>query len=275
MKEKPCAFVAGDKTIIYPAIICLACVSKYNDFDLYIFTEKSFVTEEHLKVSNKYGIKIVDLSEINNDNIITHFSGSSNWSVSSYYNYLAPQYLYDLGYEFALKLDYDILCMKKYLLTDMLPKDKEILACCYNGPLKNYGSPDAFEKIQAALKMDINVDQYAYVHTGVIGINLQAYQENHILDTLISVDDKLCNIWPSTQVTPLREQLALSLVQPFINCNFKSLPPMYAFRPVGYGLCSAEVYNIHLLWLKNPSCIILLHKYFIPEFDRSKVYPGI
>lgn len=138
------AYVAGDENILLPAVVTLASVRKFNpEVDTYLFIEfeQTSINEEVAKLLSSNKITLVDIKELKEKNInfnIDSFNRFGRWPIHVFYNYLVPNYLHELGYKYAIKLDYDVLCIGKYDLNELFPDDDEIIAICLRGRLVDF-----------------------------------------------------------------------------------------------------------------------------------------
>lgn len=171
---KICAYIAGDKNIIYPSIVCLSSVKKYNkDIDLFLFTEKRYATDEHIRLCNKYNITIIDINEIDKKHTINYFSAFMRWPVHVFYNYIAPDFLYTKGYNYAIKLDYDMLCIDAFNIDEILPSKNEGICVIQKRNLSTYIDEDNLNKIESKFKLD----DFKSTNTGFIVFNLEFYNK--------------------------------------------------------------------------------------------------
>ena len=61
---KIAAYVAGDFNIYYPSLVCLSSVKKYNNSDLFLFTEVSKLTTDQIVMLDDFGITPVDVEKL-------------------------------------------------------------------------------------------------------------------------------------------------------------------------------------------------------------------
>lgn len=102
--KKVAAFIAGDKNIIDPSYYVFKSLFEYNSgIDAYICLPDGSYTNEDVAKLKSIGVKLLDLED---DSL---FSGFKAWPKEVFLNFAIPDRLYELGYEVAIKLDYDIL----------------------------------------------------------------------------------------------------------------------------------------------------------------------
>lgn len=231
---KICAYVAGDKNIINPSIVCLSSVKKYNkDIDVFIFSELQAATGEQLRLCKKYDIAFIDTSTIDNKDIINEFSDFQRWPVHVFYNYLAPHVLYAKGYDFAIKLDYDMLCINSFVMNEILPQKDEGISVYLQAKISACVDKENLKK----LKEKFTINDYRAANVGFIAFDLAYYTQNKILDKFkdifIYCNNNIARIAETT------EQFCFGLLQGVLGTTFKHIPYTYNFRPYS-GRCNLD-----------------------------------
>lgn len=113
---KIAAYIAGDKNIIKSSIVVFTSLEKFEpQLCKYIFLDEVDLEVEDKKDLENLGVSIIRFEK---DEI---FTNSITWPKESFLNFKAPEILYDLGYDYAIKLDYDILINGKLDIDEQLP----------------------------------------------------------------------------------------------------------------------------------------------------------
>ena len=140
-----------------------------------------------------------------------------------------------MGYDYAIKLDYDMLCVNGYELDAILPKD-EILSIVYKRQLKSF--------VQSSKEpLGLKLDNYHSVNTGFFVINLKLYKDSNFFSIFkkiyLSLKDKENQIKGETI-----EQFSFGAVQSVLGKDFKKLSGGYNFRPYYFPKFN-KIFNLH------------------------------
>ena len=224
---RTCAYIAGDKNIIYPAIVCLLSVKKYNmDIDLFLFSERQFANKEQLKICKEHKINFIDIKEIDTKHRINIFSGFSRWPAHVFYNYMAPDFLYSKGYNYAIKLDYDMICIDSFIMSEILPEKTQGICVLPKRKISAYVDKISLKK----LKEKFVLGDYRVGNVGLIVFDLEYFNKNDILNTYIDIFTYVSTneIYHGDETC---EQFCFGLLQGVLNKEFKQLHYAYNFRP--------------------------------------------
>lgn len=130
MRGGTAVYIAGDERIMFPALVCIASIQEHNPgaFDFFIYTWMAKADEGLLNQARAAGVKLFDLSVFESYRVPDMFvSLGGRWPIEIFYNWLAPHHLHELGYEFSIKCDYDILCVGRYEpVRKLLPEGKAV-----------------------------------------------------------------------------------------------------------------------------------------------------
>lgn len=242
------AYVAGDENILLPAVVTLASLRKFNpEVDTYLFIEfeQTSINEEVAKLLSSNKITLVDIKELKEKNInfnIDSFNRFGRWPIHVFYNYLVPNYLHELGYKYAIKLDYDVLCIGKYDLNELFPDDDEIIAICLRGRLVDFIDKEN----EAKLAKTIKLKDYKTVNAGFICMNLTSYVNKAFFEEFKRAYQLLQNI----KIKEYVEQFAIGVLQAKYDHEFKNLSLKYNYRP-SYKFPNAVI-NVHYNLLEKP-----------------------
>ena len=136
--KKQAVFIAGDENIYFPALVALESINEHNEgiFDMFMCFDGSKLTPSMQQTLNKYSINFVDTKELSKFGIEEKFSTmiENHWPIDIFYNYALPIYLGELGYIYSYKVDYDILCVSKYILDEIEPCDVFFSCLLYTSP---------------------------------------------------------------------------------------------------------------------------------------------
>lgn len=242
---KIATYIAGDSNIVIPGLVSLTSIKYFNkNLDTFLFTD-NFTQEKdpHInKIIKDNDIKIVKNHVINSICSISKFKNFDRWPRHVYYNYIAPIYLYELGYKYAIKVDYDILCLAEYDLQNILPSEEDILTIALRNKIINY--------ISNPQNINFDFGNYKTVNAGFIFINLKQYKEKNILQLF----KELYFYFSSIKSSEYIEQLALAAIQAKLQRSFKALPLEYNYRPsypIKKNICNIH-YNLgNKPWLCN------------------------
>lgn len=235
---KVCAFIAGDQNIINPSIVCLSSVRKFNNnIDCFIFTEKEFVDRTQSNILDRENIAVVDISDVNFENYIDNFSDMDRWPRHVFYNYVAPAYFHG-KYDYAIKLDYDILCCDKYIFEDIVPEKEDVVTIAFNARLDNLIKPEQVDLIGYDKK---ELNRFTAVNTGFFVIDVEEYVKRNVYKIFMEKYCKYANKLVLNGET--HEQFIFGLIQCLFGHMFKRLPEGYNFRPVFKN--TNKIYNIH------------------------------
>lgn len=175
--NKIALYVAGDENIVGPALIFLNSVKKYNNFiDLYIFTELEKTETKLIECAKSKGIVCLSICELNNidANYISNFSQMGRWPKYVFYNWIAPTYFYKKKYSYAIKADYDMLCLDKLDMDEILPSEREAISVLPKGLMTGKLDEECLQKIKNNLNLNLpNGARSANV--GLVAFNLKKW----------------------------------------------------------------------------------------------------
>ncbi len=104
MSKKIAAYIAGDLNIVESSIVVFASLKKFEkDIDLFLFLSCIELKDKHLRMLTELNVNIEKLKDE------TVFDGSIVWPKECFLNFSVPNILWEKGYSFGIKLDYDII----------------------------------------------------------------------------------------------------------------------------------------------------------------------
>lgn len=228
--KKQAIFIAGDENIYFPALVTLESIKKYNNdfFDMFMCFDGSKLTSYMQNILNKYSIKFIDSRELKKFDIEKNFSTmiEKHWPIDIFYNYVLPIYLGELGYVYSYKVDYDILCIDKYIISEIEPSDVVFSGWAnkVNLEIENVGKKTIEKLINENRISGKNID---YMNVGFIGFNNKLYSEQKIFDKFTEAYLLLKSECPNAK---LLEQIAFGLVIESTKGRFKTIPEAYNHR---------------------------------------------
>lgn len=254
---KICAYIAGDNNIVLQSIVALYSIKKENvlsSIDLFLCCYENILNETEKKYLKKYEINIIDISTIYVDKF-TSVNTMQSWPKEIFSNYFIPLFLNDKGYDYAIKVDYDVLCLAKYNFNDILPKYEELLSVRRSIPLKT-ALLLVDKKFPTCKKY---IDEYFAPNCGFIVINIKSYLEHNFLERFI----KLYN-YASAQSLAFKhplEEIVVGLMQLELKLKFREIDIKYNYTTLYNAFLDNKVINIHYNeikpWKKYNTNIIL------------------
>lgn len=274
-------FTAGDINILFPALIALKSIRENNlihPLDLFIIFPLQDLTEDISEELRKRGIHYVPSEAIREHGSIDDLPlmNEGRWPKEVFDNWAAPNYFANAGYEYAIKVDYDLLCIGHYALDELMPSGSPIAGCVFPVHLKNQGvTQHALESL--SLGPETPLENNPYINVGFVSFNCHLYRETGFFDTFKKYYSAL-----SSLDTPVAncEQAAISLMCSSNVTSIKNIAPSYNVRitllpkiDLSSDGPSARVKNLHYLtankpWL--PADFKYLDRY--AEIGRTSVY---
>lgn len=233
--SKYCAYVVGDKNIIYPAIVTLMSIRRFHpdDIDLFIMTETKFANDEQFKICKKNGIELIDLDVLSPSEYLADFDDMKRWPVEIFLNYMAPVFLNGKSYDYAIKLDYDMLCIAPFDFNKITPNKDQVISVITKRPLTYYLEEKNIVKLEKLIGSKL-ADTDCACNVGTIVIDLNRYCEQK-LHKVFADAYKVMSLNKIKIVNgETAEQFCFGLLQSMKRISFKRLPEAYNFRP---GVC--------------------------------------
>lgn len=233
--EKIALFIAGDERIYFPAIVTILSIKKHNpdDFDFFLCFDERKLSEDMRETLNKNQINFIDNQKLNNYEIEKTFKPMTEgaWPVEVFYNYVLPIHLGEMGYKFSIKADYDLLCIGKYELNEIIPYEGTVGGLSAKVSLLNQGvRPDIHEDLQRTGRLGL--DPIDYMNVGFITFNNERFVRNKCFESFIEIYQYLADKNPEAK---LLEQIAFSLL---------------LFKLKGDYITFTDAYNHRVLWTK-------------------------
>ena len=129
--EKIAVFAAGNENIFFPALVTLTSIkenNQNNNFDYFMCF--SGATKDKLGILDKYKIKYIDTKNVDLMDCKTSDDRDIVHPIEVLVNYYVPNVLYELGYDYSIKVDWDLLCLNSWNIEDIIKTDR-IVSCNY------------------------------------------------------------------------------------------------------------------------------------------------
>lgn len=234
---KTVLYVAGDENIILPSLFFFKSIREYNaHFPLYIFTETKKISQKYKIFARNNSIEIIDTGDLDKHNTeyIEKFSRMGRWPRHVFYNWLAPRYFHTAGFDYAIKADYDMLCLNKIILSDIIPDEEETITVLRKAKIKAKLDEQSFVNICSHLNLDFP-EEARSANVGLVVFNLYSWNKLNLEELYINIYLYLKNRiqeWNGQIKNETIEQLAFACLQGRTKALFKSLPEEYNYRPI-------------------------------------------
>ncbi|WP_112197060.1 glycosyltransferase [Rahnella sp. NRRL B-41462] len=223
-------FIAGDENIYFPALVTIESIKKNNPnvFDFFICFDADKLSAYMTKTLKKHNINFIDSKSLSNYGIKEQFQQMKEniWPVEVFYNYALPLYLRDKGYKYSCKSDYDVLCINKYEIDDILPKESAISGWSGIVNLESQGVPNVIIK-KLIDNSTIRNKHLDYMNVGFLLFNNEIYSKLNLLEKYKSFYNFLFENCPDAK---LLEQIAFCLLLSSLNGSFIKLTEDYNHR---------------------------------------------
>lgn len=179
MSENIAVYMVGDSGIFFPGLVAFRSIQDHNadnPFDYFMCFDGQDLTENMRDVLSDHDIHFVDIAVLATYGTVDDLDAmkEQRWPNQLFNNWLFPYWLRDHGYKDALKVDYDILCVGKYELADVLPKCSSVSALKFNVDLLRVGVPrNSLAELQVPVINDSAI--IPYYNAGVVGIDIERY----------------------------------------------------------------------------------------------------
>lgn len=204
-------YVAGDHNIFFPALVALDSIKKNNQdhpFDYYMSFSSVHLTDRMKQILATHDITFIDVEEFNTHGSVAGLSAmhENRWPEEIFYNWIAPFHFAAQGYEYALKVDYDILCLSEYELPKLTNPDSTFTGLAWDLDLTKQGLTNSH--LEALDIPDFPAERVAYFNAGFVAINLKRYVEQ---DTYNKFKTIYALLQSQETTVNMAEQVALSV----------------------------------------------------------------
>ncbi|MBO0896018.1 glycosyltransferase [Arthrobacter sunyaminii] len=204
-------FVAGDHNIFFPALVALDSIQKNNNkhpFDYYMSFSSEHLTDRMKQILAAHDITFLDVDEFDTHGSVSGLSAmhENRWPEEIFYNWIAPLYFAAQGYEYALKVDYDILCLAEYELPKLTNPASTFTGLAWDLDLTKQGLTKSH--LDALDIPDFTAERVAYFNAGFVAINLNRYVEQ---DTYNKFKTIYALLQSQETAVNMAEQVALSI----------------------------------------------------------------
>lgn len=256
MIDRVAVYVVGDFSIFFPGLVALRSIqdnNTTNPFEYFMCFDGKDLTGEMDAVLKEHNICFVDIADL-------HVYGSvdgltlmeeQRFPLQVFCNWLFPYWLHDRGYQEALKVDYDLLCVDRYYLPDLMPGDMPVSALKFDVDLVRTGV-----SLEALAELNIPVVEgravVPYYNAGVVGINLKQFVG---LGTFAFFRYAYMTVLGTSDSVKNAEQVALAIIA-YHGDGIKGIPTAYNQRitilPELNAVGLPDVKNIHYLTQNKP-----------------------
>lgn len=265
MSGRNAIFVAGDENIFFPALVALDSIIKLNpnQFDPYICFDADKLTDEMVKALDHHKITFLDSKKLGAFSELRKIKRmrEGRWPVEVLLNWALPEYFATQGYNYSIKVDYDILCINPYDPREIFPQASMVKGLLIEVDYNEEGLSSQFiEKCQQKGIFDPTKD--SYINGGFVAFNNKLCCEFRFFQRYLATYKLLTKYVPDAV---LIEQLALSLTLSTYPDGVESISSAYNHR-VRWGVLVDDdlrptAKNIHYITAIKPW----------KDFDRTKV----
>lgn len=182
MINRIAVYIVGDAGIFYPGLVALRSIQDHNStnpFDYFMCFDGRDLTGEMDAVLQEHNIQFVDIADLKTYGSVDDLTvmKENRFPVHVFCNWLFPYWLHDRGYQEALKADYDLLCVGRYYLPELMPgEEATVSALRFDADLLGMGvTHDALRELDVPVVAGKAV--IPYYNAGVVGINVNRYVE--------------------------------------------------------------------------------------------------
>ena len=204
-------YIAGDHNIFFPAVVALDSIRKHNNnhpFDYYVSFKIEHLTNRMQQILDSYNITFVDVAEFDQFGSVNGLKlmHENRWPEELFYNWIAPYYFAKIGYEYALKVDYDILCLGEYQLPRLLNPASTFAGLTWDLNLLKEGLSE--NHLKALDIPTLDPEKVPYFNAGFVAINLKRYVDG---ETFKHFKDIYSAIQSGDTAVNMTEQVALAI----------------------------------------------------------------
>lgn len=249
----------GDEKSIWPSIITHSSIKEHNQgLSHYIFYFGNYLSENCLREIEDKRINIIFADKEIFDKM-NNFQNIHRYSKMIFLKYLIAPYFYKKNFDFMIDLDMDVLCLEKYNIGEILPKD---VLFSYRPVKKLYDFCDEDTKKGLHDLIDINIDNHReilYPHGGFMITNLKIYCNYKIDELFVDIYKKINNLNFGCHI----DEIIISLLNIKLNLN-----PIYLDRSYNENiLCGIKIDS-----LKNVHFSFPIKPWFVKDFVKSQNY---
>lgn len=249
-------FVAGDHNIFFPAVVALDSIKKYNrkhPFDYYMSFSSEHLTDRMKQILDAHDITFLDVEEFKKYGSVSGLSAmhENRWPEEIFYNWIAPLYFAAQGYEYALKVDYDILCLAEYELPRLTNPASTFTGLTWDLNLSREGLTKSH--LDALKIPDFTAEKVPYFNAGFVAINLKRYVDQDAYNQFKAI---YAVIQSQETAVNMAEQVALSITAYLDPSPVGRLDETYNTRITGLPRLSPDkqpvIRNIHYITQNKP-----------------------
>lgn len=264
-------YIAGDSKVYFPAVVAIESIQRMNPhlpLDFYISFDEEDLTAEHVEMFSRYRIDFVPTRKLNAFGSVDELPmmKEEQWPQHVFYNWLMPDFLYNIGYRYALKADYDLLCMSPYKLFDIQGHKSLFQASLFTVNLEEQGVPQTVA-VNLGLPESVLL-RTEYFNAGFASINLTRYSQLKVFNHFSMVYGLLMKECPDV---PNAEQAAWALTCARVQEGLTTIDRSYNHRATTLPQLDHEgraiIKNLHFVTHNKP--------WRAPNYKYLRGYVGI
>lgn len=249
-------YIAGDHNIFFPAVVAIKSIQVHNPnhpFDFFISFSREHLSGRMQQILSDIGATFVDVNTLKAYGSVDGMSlmRENRWPEEIFFNWVAPYHFAALGYEYALKVDYDILCVGEYQMSRLVNPASTFSALTWDLSLFREGLTD--RHLSALAMPDLDATSVPYFNAGFVAINLKGYVELDLYRHFKRIYTAIESVEGSVNMT---EQVALAITATVDPTPVAHLDESYNKRITSLPRLGPdkkpEIRNIHYITQNKP-----------------------
>jgi lipopolysaccharide biosynthesis glycosyltransferase len=252
-KHSVAVFIAGDENIFFPALVALASVEEQNPrrFRKFICFEKRGLTPDMIRLMARYDIEFIDANAVPTYESVKRLSPmkEGKWPQEIMLNWALPEYFATLGFDYSVKLDYDVLCINPFTGFEAFTTGKILFSSLFSKG-STYVPEAAARFIEAKTGLRCSFERA--INAGVAVFNNRLAAEFRFFETYAALYTLLVERCPEL---PTLEQVALAIIASNLKAGFLPLDSRYNHRirqMRGVDDFTTDIIIIHYLTRHKP-----------------------
>ena len=250
-------YVAGDGNIFFPALVALNSIRAHNahiPFDYFMFFDEEDLSPRMQQLLDEHEITFVDTQKLSQYGSLDNLGLMTEniWPREVFYNWLVPHHLAALGYSHAVKADYDLLCVGRYNLADILIQTETFAGNTWLQDMAKDGIEKETLSELGIIATDAPV-RIPYFNVGFVPINVDTYVRRDVFGSFKSI---YMQIQEQKNTVKVAEQAAIALLCAIDGHKIRHLTKDYNMRITGLPDIQTdlmpELRNIHYLTSNKP-----------------------
>lgn len=274
--KKYMAFIAGDENIGLGALVAFHSLRKHNpkiDCKLYTYVERleQYLVEEFRLLE----VELVDINayikqvDIMNSQTIAGMT----WPPEVFINYLIPTL--NTNYDYAIKLDYDVLVLGELELDLITPHPKQLLSSinnlysCYNmNKIKQ--SKKLYDQ---NYKLDYEHMKKTGINTGFVVFDIKSYTSYDVFNQMLKVYQNVYSLDQQAGELIYADQGLLNLTIDILNIKFKVIDTKYNLTTTNCRVFKGnDIILIHYTGVVKPWKVIELNEEYMETKGNMNIF---